>query len=306
MFSPGGTSLNTDLNAALTASSSTTASAGDTVVTSNSPYTPTSIIHDPNIRILNYCMLKLQKIICYDTSLSSLCHLVAFGNPISTLSFNTELAMLVIEPTISNDIARTMLDCESATQYWSELEGEYGGKSTVKKIEHLRAIAKFEFSDDIKSGFKYVTELERNLIAATVATRRSISRFSLKQGTFSVSAYAAEFRFLSSGIRWNDTFLKSVFRESLNNDVILLMLSTDEPESFCGNRLFRKQHSSVGSYTASAHSNSSTSASNPSSSASHPDNMEIDQVKRGTLSAEERQRRLTERLCLYCGGAGNR
>ncbi|KAI3638151.1 hypothetical protein MIR68_003762 [Amoeboaphelidium protococcarum] len=183
-----------------------------------------------------------------------------------------------------------------------------------------------QYKDELKSYDSFIQCLKDWLCPASQRDNDEKALRKLKQGTSSVSAYAAEFRYLSSGIGWNDTSLKSEFREGLNNDVRLLMLSTDEPESLselvklairCGERVadmktlgggyrhFRKQHSSSGSSTASAYSNSSTSASHSSSGPSHPDNMEIDQVKRGPLSAEERQRRLTERLCLYCGGAGH-
>ena len=57
--------------------------------------------------------------------------------------------------------------------------------------------------------------------------------------------------------------------------------------------------------------NRNTSGSNipaPVSAGPQPDDMQLDalQIPGRPLSAEERQRRLQNNLCLYCGGAGHR
>ncbi|KAI3651634.1 hypothetical protein MP228_002937 [Amoeboaphelidium protococcarum] len=158
MFSPGGTSLNTDLNAAPTASSSTTASAGDTVVSSNSPYTPTSIIHDPDIKIQNYCMLKLQKIICHGTSVSSLCYYsgtpqIACHLPLSRQSQSWNQTSPIISHVPCQIV--NLLPITGPSQ-----NANIVARQQPRSLSTYALFPKFEFSDDIMLDFTYARELE--------------------------------------------------------------------------------------------------------------------------------------------------
>ncbi|KAI3637194.1 hypothetical protein MIR68_004900 [Amoeboaphelidium protococcarum] len=182
-----------------------------------------------------------------------------------------------------------------------------------------------QYKEELKSFDTFIACFKEWLCPASQRDCDEKALRRLKQGSMTVSAYAAEFRFLSSGIGWNDISLKSEFKEGLNNDVRIMMLSSDEPSTLsdlvklairCGERVAdmkalsggsnysKKQYSSVrSSSTQSASASTNSSASTPGPP--NPDNMDIDQVKRGPLSAEERQRRLSQRLCLYCGGSGH-
>lgn len=126
----------------------------------------------------------------------------------------------------------------------------------------------------------------------------------LRQGTGSVAEYAIQFRTVAAGSGWNDEALMVCFQNGLS-EIIQDDLATREPaldlESLIDqaikldNRL-RERHL----YRATV----STEGFTPTSSSPvllHQDNPEPMQLGRTRLSPTERDRRMRERCCLYCG-----
>jgi hypothetical protein len=146
----------------------------------------------------------------------------------------------------------------------------------------------------------------------------------LRQGERPASAYAADFRLLAADIPWDDQALMEQFRFGLRNDVKDLLLTfPEEPKSLteaisravrCDNRLFERRSErqfqlprtrSEPTY-ASIVAKPFPRESFNTSPTNTPTPMEIDTTRRrGPLSAEEKQRRRANRLCLYCGGPGH-
>lgn len=152
----------------------------------------------------------------------------------------------------------------------------------------------------------------------------------LRQGRFSVLAYSARFRRLAKETGFNDEALIDIYRTGLNDDVKdVLATSLVEPEKledyihFCtkidhrlaDRRAERTRRPGAPSNRPPAPlpvpvtpvtqgptpmdldaMNAATGSSSSGSAASNP----------RKLTKEERERRLKENLCLYCGAAGHR
>ena len=144
----------------------------------------------------------------------------------------------------------------------------------------------------------------------------------IRQGPRSVAQYTLQFRILAAESRWNDHALLSVYRKGLNdsvkdlivrdspttlNELISLALRMDT--RLQERRADKAQRMPSCSVSASPAAPPSTATPNPqslmfpltpTSGAGEP--MEIG---RSRLSREERERRLTNQLCLYCGESGH-
>jgi hypothetical protein len=133
----------------------------------------------------------------------------------------------------------------------------------------------------------------------------------LQQGRKPVSTYASEFRLISSDLEWNDAALLYWFQKGLNQDVKNLLLNKSKPTSLeiaihdaieVDNRLFDSKRNA--SYSSRVLPSTSTAPSVPAASSHDP--MIIDAAinhsrQRGPLSPEEKQKRISNNLCLYCG-----
>ena len=145
----------------------------------------------------------------------------------------------------------------------------------------------------------------------------------LKQGKGSVVSYSAKFRRIAQDTCFDSQALLDIFRYGLNDDVKdVLASSLFEPEKledfihFCikiDNRLFdRKIERSNGPRYQKQFSGSFRTpappvlAAQPSSSGPTPMELDTIQIKTKKLTPEEKQRRLLNNLCLYCGEAGHK
>ena len=146
----------------------------------------------------------------------------------------------------------------------------------------------------------------------------------LRQSEWPASAYSADFHLLSTNIPWDDQALMEQFHFGLRNNVKDLLLAfPEEPKSLteaishtvrCDNRLF-KWHSECQFQMLRTRSQPTYASivakpfprkSFITSPKNTPTPMEIDTTRRyGPLSEEEKQRRRTNRLCLYCSGPGH-
>ena len=144
----------------------------------------------------------------------------------------------------------------------------------------------------------------------------------IRQGSRSVAQYTLQFRILAAESRWNDQALLSVYRKGLN-DSIKDLIVRDSPTSLSElislalmmdtrlqeRRTDKAQRVPSRSASGSPVSSSFTATSNPpllmgppSSTAVAGEPMEID---RSRLSREERELRMSNQLCLYCGESGH-
>lgn len=161
-------------------------------------------------------------------------------------------------------------------------------------------------------------EHDRSLLAATRIRK-------LRQGSQSVSSYASEFRRLASDLEWNDSALIHQFRSGLNDEVKDMLLHHPYPTSLAeavslaigvGNRLFEhrqemSQHSSdtrpvprrprFGQRMSFQTLPPAARPAPPVVDSFGPAPMDIGIMRGGPLPNAERQRRIKNGLCRYCG-----
>jgi hypothetical protein len=185
------------------------------------------------------------------------------------------------------------------------------------------------FATDLLNHFGISDEKER--------ATRDIWRLSQ---TGSAASYIADFDLLANVLDWGDEALSAQFYRGLKPTVKDELARIDKPSTFVDmkklalridNRLFerdreRRQEGNSKYSTAQPHSarlphisahrthsssNHSTSSSSPNSSSRHsftssgPVPMDVDQVRYRKLTPEERQKRINNGECLYCGEKGH-
>ncbi|KAL0188352.1 hypothetical protein M9458_015451, partial [Cirrhinus mrigala] len=122
------------------------------------------------------------------------------------------------------------------------------------------------------------------------------------QGTLSIQEYSVRFRTLAASSGWNERALLTTYRQGLEPKLRMMLAPHDDSmglERFiqmtvrCATRISSYSHSSM-----------STGSASPSPPVDHsppeqpPEPMQVDSRR---LTLQERQRRLSMGLCLYCG-----
>ena len=178
-----------------------------------------------------------------------------------------------------------------------------------------------DYSPDLLLDYKkFVGEL-RNLFDDPHAQRHACNSLKrLRQGKFSVTSYSAKFRHLALETGYNDLAMMDIFRSGLNEEVKDVLATSlvdpgnlDELIKLCvkidqrlyDRRLERNSNKTPYNYSDKSKRNGHESAQ----SAPTPmdlDHMETQKHKHGKLTKEERERRLSNNLCLYCGEAGHK
>lgn len=123
--------------------------------------------------------------------------------------------------------------------------------------------------------------------------------FNLCQSEETVSMYALRFRTLAAASGWNETALITAFRQGLNPQVKQLMVVYDDCmglENLIQETLRVAQRFSACSVFMPTANPLPTS---PSVTLPAPEQMQEDSYR---LTRAERQRRIQQHLCLYCGG----
>lgn len=132
----------------------------------------------------------------------------------------------------------------------------------------------------------------------------------LSQKNMSVATYAAKFQQIAADLTaWGDRALMYQFQCGLQSDVSRMLINYPEQEKLdeliklairCDNRLIeekaRNRNQLPPFYVPPA-------AQQPSTDGPVP--MEIDETRRGPLTAEEREYRMRKGLCIICGKAGH-
>ncbi len=130
----------------------------------------------------------------------------------------------------------------------------------------------------------------------------------LHQGERSVADFAIEFRTLATTCEWNEPALVARFLEGLNIDLREEIYAREPPAQFDQlvelairlERCFEQRRRVRGSV--SRQREAPPSAFDSPVSRPEPEPMQLDGIR---LSPTERQRRIINRLCLYCGAVGH-
>jgi len=132
---------------------------------------------------------------------------------------------------------------------------------------------------------------------------------SLSQGNRSITDYSIEFRTLAASCDWNEPALLARFLEGLRAEVKDEILSREIPSRVDSlielairiERRFDLRRRVRGREFAASHAPPSTPLPSPSAgSSSEP--MQLGGIR---ISAKEKERRIVNRLCLYCGSAAH-
>lgn len=132
----------------------------------------------------------------------------------------------------------------------------------------------------------------------------------LRQGRRTVSDYSIQFRTLAVSAGWNAEAMYDVFFNGLSEDVKDELLPHTLPDDFeelvdmairVDVRLGQRRRMK----TSSASPRQETLLPTPVSSSVRLDTSEPMQVDRARLSPAERERRLRDKACFYCGGQGH-
>lgn len=141
-------------------------------------------------------------------------------------------------------------------------------------------------------------------------TSNSRDLWSLKQGQRSVAEFAIDFRIKAAASSWNASALKSAYFHALNESIKDELATLDEPETLeelikltvrMDNRI-RSRNKERNRRSAFVSAASPVLPPPSQSFQPEPEPMQIGSTR---LSPEERRKRMTNRLCLYCGGPGH-
>ena len=135
----------------------------------------------------------------------------------------------------------------------------------------------------------------------------------------SAADYAAKFQLLAVKTGWDDKALMSQFRSGLRDDVLDHLLNRDKPDNLneliqqaidSDDLLFRrrqeKQERAASRPSVWPNRPLSTLARPQPNNGPVPMDLSSTAFKKGPLSPEERQRRFSADLCLYCGKPGHK
>lgn len=169
----------------------------------------------------------------------------------------------------------------------------------------------------------FCSELLRNLGDPDRENTMARKLKTLRQ-TASASAYRTEFDNITQYLPWDDAALKSYFYDGLRSDVKdALSYIPNPPVEYrefqdlviqIDNRLFERKQEARGNTPARPATTSSKfkptyRPAYRASASSGPTPMDLDATRNKRfkpLTPQERTRRITENLCLYCGNAGHR
>ena len=191
----------------------------------------------------------------------------------------------------------------------------------------------FEKNDPLLANFEQFISALRARFDDPHRQRTASSRLqAITQGRRPVSSYATEFQLLLADAGWDNTAAMHIFKSSLNSEVKDLLLSLPEPTDLqtlilqainCDERIHQRRLEQRQSYRFHGHTSPASQASSSSpahvpqaSNSSSESPMQLDTARARTpqgqaarhrprLESSERQRRLEQGLCLYCGEEGH-
>uniref|UniRef100_A0A9J8B5B9 CCHC-type domain-containing protein n=1 Tax=Cyprinus carpio carpio TaxID=630221 RepID=A0A9J8B5B9_CYPCA len=176
----------------------------------------------------------------------------------------------------------------------------------------LWGTAVWENQDPCCASFQSLSAEMRRVFDRAVAGREAARKLAeLRQHERSVSDYSIEFRTLAVECHWNEEAQWDMFLHGLADRVQKEIYALDLPTSLNGlielalrvdARLTRMERRSLPSSTSWSQPNVRSSSGDAASPSYDHEPM---QVGRARLSREEKERRRSLGLCLYCGGTGH-
>uniref|UniRef100_A0A9J8DGR5 CCHC-type domain-containing protein n=1 Tax=Cyprinus carpio carpio TaxID=630221 RepID=A0A9J8DGR5_CYPCA len=176
----------------------------------------------------------------------------------------------------------------------------------------LWGTAVWENQDPCCASFQTLAAEMRRVFDRAVAGREAARTLAdLKQGGRSVSDYSIEFRTLAAECQWNEEAQWDMFLHGLADRVLREIYALDLPPTLNGlvelalrvdSRLSRVERLKVPTQFPGAAETRRSSGADAVSPVYDPEPM---QVGRARLSREEKERRRSQGLCLYCGTAGH-
>jgi len=184
----------------------------------------------------------------------------------------------------------------------------------------------YENSDPVLSDFESFIGALRARFDDPHRQRTAAYRLqSIRQGRRPTNAYATEFQLLLSDAGWDDAAAMHTFKSGLNGEVKDLLLSLPRPTDLanpitqaieCDERLYQRRLEQRRSYATTNSTFSERPSNMPSVTNPSSDPMQLDSAiappfesdrksSRPRLEATERQRRINDWLCLYCGQGGH-
>ena len=155
-----------------------------------------------------------------------------------------------------------------------------------------------------KSGMaKTFGEIDQTTVSANKLRK-------LTQGTGMASHYAANFRQLATDLDWNESALINQFRFGLSDAVKDMLVHYDYPTKLndfvelairIDNRLYEHR---MERRNGPVH-NAQNSGMAPVPTVRNPEAMDVDTLRRGPLTAAEREHRYRNGLCIVCGKPGH-
>lgn len=188
------------------------------------------------------------------------------------------------------------------------------------------ALALWELNSPLLQSYpEFASEMKKVFDSPAQDKEVSSHLLSCRQGVRSVSDYSIEFRILAAESGWGDKALRGVFLRGLAENIKDELAARDETDSLdslislatrLDNRLReRRRERASGSHVSTsrvshrvllpAAPESLLSPARPRSPPSPAFQEEPMQLGRARLSLTERQRRMEEGLCIYCGRAGH-
>jgi hypothetical protein len=218
------------------------------------------------------------------------------GNAQNLRSFLAQLDILFeLHPTkFPNDrtkilLTGSLLKDEAAEWFYPFMENPSSFGLIVTSWNHFRA----EFQSTFKNH-------DQAFVAATQITK-------LKQNQMTAMQFATKFRAYALELAdWSEAALMYSFRHGLNSNIKNLLLSQTDPANLrelinlaikCDNRI--RDHELDLKFS------SPQNVPLHFPSAPRSDSMDLDAIKRGPLSTQEREHRMKNGLCLVCGKKGH-
>lgn len=165
----------------------------------------------------------------------------------------------------------------------------------------------------------FATELRKVFDLGPTSSEASRDLMSIRQGSRTVADFSIDFRTLASRSTWNTPALVDAFLHSLADYIKDELVSFEAPTTLDGAielavridrriQARRRERSRQAQRHPLLNQRREGPPVQPSSSlaTSHQSSPEPMEIGRSALSPEERQRRLSAGLCLYCGGGGHR
>ena len=162
----------------------------------------------------------------------------------------------------------------------------------------------------------FAKEMEKVFDVGSSTAEASRALMGIRQGNRTVADYSIDFRTLASRSLWNMPALVDAFLNSLSNYLKDELVSHDQPRTLddaialtvrIDQRIQARRRERGGSTQSSVRTRGeSTSQPPPSATFQNLSDQPVPmEIGRAALTPEERRRRLSFNLCLYCGGEGH-